>query len=127
VRSASDAVNEPQQLTMQRLQQELTADELKLVQLIARLDGRTADQLSASKILHILEQAMQAGDLPARDLTLVLTKPFGKWRIPIDAIDRTAERVGKPVAIMGGIAPAQVTMPQQDGEQPKRDDGKADA
>jgi hypothetical protein len=38
-------------------------------------------------------------------LTLVLTKPFGKWRIPIDCVDRTAERVGKPVAIIGGISP----------------------
>jgi hypothetical protein len=119
--------DEAQQLTMQRLQQELTADELELVQLIARLDGKTADQFSASKILHILGQAMQVGDLPDRDLTLVLTKPFGPWRIPLDAIDRTAEKVGKQVAFIGGIAPAQVTMPQQDGELPKRDSDKADA
>jgi hypothetical protein len=42
--------DQSQQLTMERLQQELTADELELVQLIARLDGKTADQLSATKI-----------------------------------------------------------------------------
>jgi hypothetical protein len=56
------------------------------------------------------------------------TKPFGsKFRIPVDAIDRTAERVGKPVAIIGGISSAQVKTRQQDGELPERDDDKADA
>ena len=40
-------------------------------------------------------------------------------------VDKTAERVGKAIAIIGGIAPSQVK-PQQDGEQPKRDDDKAD-
>jgi hypothetical protein len=120
--------DQPQKLTMERLQQELTADELALVQLIAHLDGKTADQLSATKILNIVEQAMRAGDLPDRDLTMVLTKPFGKWglRIPLDAIDNTAEMVGKQVAFIGGIHPAQVTKPQQDGELPERDDDKAE-
>jgi hypothetical protein len=117
--------DKPQQLTMERLQQELTPDELELVQLIARLDGKTADQFSATKILHILGEAMQVGDLPDRDLTLVLTKPFGRWRIPLDAIDRTAERISKPVAIIGGIAPVQVK-PRQDGDQFERDDDKPD-
>jgi hypothetical protein len=85
--------------------QDLTPDELELVQLIARLDGKTADQFSATKIRDILEQAMLAGDLPDRDLTMVLTKPFGRWRIPLDAIDKTAEMIGKPVAFVGGIQP----------------------
>jgi len=39
----------------------------------------------------------------------------------------TAEMVGKRIAFVGGIAPAQVTTPPQDGEEPKRDDDKADA
>ena len=97
--------DKPQQLTMQRLQQELTPDELELVQLIAHLDGTTADQFSATKIRDILKQAMLAGDLPDRDLTMVLTKPFGKWglRIPLDAIDKSVEMIGKPVAFVGGI------------------------
>jgi hypothetical protein len=118
--------DQSQQLTMERLQQELTPDELELVQLIARLDGKTADQLSATKILHIVEQAMRAGDLPDRDLTLVLTKPAGRFRIPIDWIDETAERSGKQVAFtfIGGISPTQVKKPQQDGELPERDDDK---
>jgi len=56
-----------------------------------------------------------------------LTKPFGsRFRIPPVEIDVTAEMVGKRIAFVGGIAPAQVTTPQ-DGEQPKRDDDKADA
>jgi hypothetical protein len=97
--------DKPKQLTMQRLQQELTPDELELVQVIARPDGTTADQFSATKIRDILKQAMLAGDLPDRDLTMVLTKPFGKWglRIPLDAIDKSAEMIGKPVAFVGGI------------------------
>jgi hypothetical protein len=108
---------------MERLQQELTPDELELVQWIARLDGKTADQLPASKIMDILEKVMAAGDLPDRDLTLVLTKQSGPFRIPIDWIDETAERSGKPVAIIGGIQPKPPMM-QQDGDLPKRDDDK---
>jgi hypothetical protein len=93
--------DEPQQLTIERLQQDLTPDELELVQLIARLDGKAADQLSATKIRDILEQAMLVGDLPNRDLTMVLTKPFGsRFRIPLDWGDETAEMAGKPVAII---------------------------
>jgi hypothetical protein len=103
--------DQPQQLTMERLQQELTPDELQLVQWIARLDGKTADQFSASKIKDILEKVMAAGDLPDRDLTLVLTKQSGPFRIPLDWIDETAERSGKPIAIIGGISPTQVTKP----------------
>ena len=57
-----------------------------------------------------------------------MTKPFGsRFRIPPVAIDVTAEMVGKRIAFVGGIAPAEVTTPPQDGEQPKRDDDKADA
>jgi hypothetical protein len=55
------------------------------------------------------------------------TKPFGKFRIPVDCVDGTAEMVGKQIAIIGGISPTQVTTRQQDGELPKRDDDKADA
>jgi hypothetical protein len=40
-------------------------------------------------------------------------------------VDRTVERVGKPIAIIGGISPAQVK-PQQDRDQLERDDDKAD-
>jgi hypothetical protein len=46
------------------------------------------------------------------------TKPFGKFRVPVNCVDRTAERSGKPVAIIGGIAPSQVR-PQQDGDRPE--------
>jgi hypothetical protein len=113
-----------QQLTMERLQQELTPDELELVQLIARLDGTTADQFSATKIRDILEQAMRVGDLTDRNLTLVLTKQSGKFRIPVDWIDETAERSGKPVAIIGGISPPRIKAPQQDGDQPERNSDK---
>jgi hypothetical protein len=55
------------------------------------------------------------------------TELFGKWRIPIDWIDETAEMVGKRIAFVGGSQPKQPTTPQQDGELPKRDDDKADA
>jgi hypothetical protein len=54
------------------------------------------------------------------------TKPSGKFRIPVDWIDRTAEQVGKPVAIIGGISPAQVKPQQDDSELPERDGDKAD-
>ena len=54
------------------------------------------------------------------------TKPFGKWRIPIDWIAETAERSDKPVAIIGGIQPKPPAQ-QQDGEQLERDDDEADA
>jgi hypothetical protein len=53
------------------------------------------------------------------------TKPFGKFRIPVNCVDRTAERSGKPIAIIGGISPAQVKQ-QQDGDELERDDDKAD-
>jgi hypothetical protein len=54
------------------------------------------------------------------------TKPFGKFRIPPNCVDRTAQRVGRPIAIIGGISPTQVKTPPQDGEQLERDDDKAD-
>jgi hypothetical protein len=112
-RSMREAMtDQPQQLTMERLQQELTPDELELVQWIARLDGKTADQFSASKIKDILEKVMAAGDLPERDLTLVLTKQSGPLRFPVDWIDETAERSGKPIAIIGGIQPKRPTTPK---------------
>ena len=53
------------------------------------------------------------------------TKQSGKFRIPVDCVDRTAERSGKPIAIIGGIAPAQVR-PQQDRDQLERDGDKPD-
>jgi hypothetical protein len=40
---------------------------------------------------------------------------------------RDTERSGRPIAIIGGIAPAQVKTRQQDSEQAKRDGDKADA
>ena len=47
------------------------------------------------------------------------TKQSGKFRIPVDWIDRTVERSGKPIAIIGGIAPAQVKTPPEDGDRPE--------
>ena len=41
-------------------------------------------------------------------------KRSGPFLIPVDWEDETAERSGKPIAIIGGIAPAQVKPPQQD-------------
>jgi hypothetical protein len=42
------------------------------------------------------------------------TKQSGKFRIPVNAVDRTAERIGKPVAFIGGIQPKPPTPePQQ--------------
>jgi hypothetical protein len=46
------------------------------------------------------------------------TKQSGKFRIPVNAVDRTAERSGKPVAIIGGIQPKPPAVPQQDEPQP---------
>ena len=50
-------------------------------------------------------------------------KQSGKFRISVDCVDRTA---GTQFAIIGGISPVQMTTPKQDGEQPERDDDKAD-
>ena len=42
------------------------------------------------------------------------TKPFSKFRIPVNCVDRTAERSGKPVAFVGGVQPQPPTPePQQ--------------
>jgi hypothetical protein len=49
------------------------------------------------------------------------TKPFGKFRIPVSCTDRTSERSGTQISIIGGIQPKP---PAPDGEQPKRDDDK---
>jgi hypothetical protein len=53
-------------------------------------------------------------------------KRSGRFWIPADWIDETAEMVSKTMAIIGGISPTQVKKPQQDGEQLERDDDKAD-
>jgi hypothetical protein len=45
------------------------------------------------------------------------TKPSGKFRIPVDWVDKTSERSGAPVAIIGGIQPKPPTARQQDEPQ----------
>jgi hypothetical protein len=49
------------------------------------------------------------------------TKQSGPFRIPVDWIDETAERSGKPVAIIG-ISPTRVKT-QQDRDLERDDDG----
>jgi hypothetical protein len=57
-------------------------------------------------------------------MTDELTKQSGKFRIPVNCTDRTSERSGSQIAIIGGIAPPAPAAPQQDGEQLERDDDK---
>jgi hypothetical protein len=43
----------------------------------------------------------------------------------VDWVDKTAERSGSQIAIIGGLEPPKLA--PQDGELPERDDDKADA
>jgi hypothetical protein len=53
------------------------------------------------------------------------TKASGRFRIPVNCVDKTAERSGSQIAIIGGISPPAPAAPQQDGELLERDDDKA--
>jgi hypothetical protein len=55
-------------MTTQELLQQLTPEELEIVETVARCSSMTVDQFTVQQINHMLAQARQIGDLAERTI-----------------------------------------------------------